>query len=157
MHTNWAPVSHLHILKLFTKALSSQTRKPGPKPSCEATSDSGSERGLLNSHFSFSTGQDSPTDLCCHHLTEETNPTGWLHCGRCHGLWLTSWSSGPAQGPSHAWSMSSPASPPDPFRTCCSASLQSTLEPYPAIPTATHWSNSPWEASQDPVQDWVLK
>lgn len=33
----------------------------------------GFEHGLLNSHFPLSTGQVSPVDLCCHHLTEETN------------------------------------------------------------------------------------
>lgn len=35
--------------------------------------DSGFEHRLLNSHFPFSTGQVPPMDLCCHHLTEETN------------------------------------------------------------------------------------
>lgn len=50
---NWTPALHLHILELFTKALSSWTRKPGPKPSCEEISDAGFEHSLLNSHFLF--------------------------------------------------------------------------------------------------------
>lgn len=61
----------------------------------QATSDSRFEHGLLKSHFS--TGQASPMDLCCHHLTEETNPPGWLHSGCYHRLQPTGQGSGSAQ------------------------------------------------------------
>lgn len=84
------------------------------------TLDSGFEHGLLNSVFSLFTGQVSPMDLCCHHLTEETNLKASCVVATDTGF----------DSPAGAVALHRDTSMPDrfhPAHTCCSALLQSPL------------------------------
>lgn len=81
------------------------------------TLDSVFQHWLQNSHFPFSTGQVSPMDLCCHHLTEETNLKASCVVATDTGL----------DSPAGAVAMHRDTAMPDRFQpahTCCSALLQ---------------------------------
>lgn len=137
MHAHNKLSSSLTFAHLKASHKGSQRRKPGPKPSCGATSDFAFEHRLLNSHFSFSTGQASPADLCCHHPTKGTDPTR-LAALRLLPQPLTR---RPGRWPcreTRPCPRSSLPTFPRPLHACCSASLHSPLEPHPAIPTTTH-------------------
>lgn len=145
--------AHLKAIHKSSQLIDKEARS---QTQLQATSDSRSEHGLLNSHFS--TGQASPMDLCCHHLTEEANPPGWLCCGYCHRLRPAGRGSGPAQPWDTATPQGFPAQlPSSPFLPAAQLHRSPLWNLTQALPTATHWRNVPREVSQDTLQDWVLK
>lgn len=100
------------------------------------TLDSGLANRLLDCQFPFPRGQVSAMDLCCHHLTEETNLKASYVVATDTGF----------DSPAGGVALHRDTAMPDRFQpahTCCSALQQSPLEPYPVIPNATtHWSSS---------------
>lgn len=74
IHFHTRVVACYHLEKSSTHSWGSlKTQLPG---STRAQMWTQSAKILL---LFFSTGQDSPTDLCCHHPTKKSSPTGWRY------------------------------------------------------------------------------